>query len=150
MMSMRPTKENAAGTIRIVDSSTFKASANIAMAHVVVKPGAMRELHWHPNADEWQYYIAGTGRMTLFKNGSDARTMDFAAGPVTLPHYIDNTGSDDLVFLEMFKASRYSDVSLNDWMAAIPPDLLRQHLNLPAETLAAVPKANAGTVPPNG
>ena len=152
MLEMKPTKENESGSVRIVDSSVFKASRNIAMAHVVVKPGAMRELHWHPNVDEWQYYIAGSGRMTLFKNHSDSRTMDFFAGdvgyvPATLPHYIENTGADDLVFLEMFKTSTYQDVSLNNWLRALPRELVRQHLNLGDEAIAAIPCDNVAVVP---
>ena len=152
MLDMPPTKQDGSGTIRIVDSTTFKVSKTIAMAHVVVKPGAMRELHWHTNAAEWQYYISGKGRMTVFANKSDARTMDFAAGdvgyiPVTLPHYIENTGSEDLVFLEMFKAPNYSDVSLNNWLAALPPELVQQHLSLDPKVLASFPKANNGIVP---
>ena len=153
MLAMAPTKKDANGEIRIVDSSKFKVSKTIAMAHVRVKPGAMRELHWHPNAAEWQYYISGTGRMTVFANHSDARTMDFRQGdvgyiPVTLPHYIENTGSDDLVFLEMFKSPVYQDVSLNNWLAAIPPELVEQHLSLGKDVLAAIPKVNNGIVPP--
>ena len=152
MLDMQPTKQDASGTIRIVDSSLFTISKTIAMAHVIVKPGAMRELHWHTNAAEWQYYISGKGRMTVFANKSDARTMDFAAGdvgyiPVTLPHYIENTGNEDLVFLEMFKSPKYSDVSLNNWLANLPPDLVRQHLSLDAKVLASFPKANNGIVP---
>ena len=151
MLDMKPQKEDASGNIRIVDSSTFKVSRNIAMAYVVVKPGAMRELHWHPNADEWQYYVAGAGRMTLFLNHSNARTINFAAGdvgyaPVTMPHYIENTGTDDLIFLEMFRSSTYQDVSLNNWLAAIPPELVEQHLDLDRQVLAAIPSANKGTV----
>jgi oxalate decarboxylase len=147
MLDMKPTKENASGSVRIVDSRTFKISRNMAMAYVVVKPGAMRELHWHTNVAEWQYYIAGTGRMTLFANKSDSRTIDFRASdvgyvPVTLPHYIENTGTDDLVYLEMFKAPQYDDISLNNWLAGIPPELVRQHLGLSAETLAAIPRTN--------
>ena len=153
MLEMKPTKEDASGSLRIVDSTVFKASQNIAMAHVVVKPGAMRELHWHPNVDEWQYYVSGKGRMTLFKNHSDSRTIEFNAGdvgyvPSTLPHYIENTGTEDLVFLEMFKASVYQDVSLNNWLNALPPELVKQHLNLGDATLAAIPKDNDGLVPP--
>jgi oxalate decarboxylase len=153
MLAMAPTKENASGSIRIVDSSVFPISKNIAAAYVVVKPGAMRELHWHPNSDEWQYYVAGKGRMTLFKNHSDARTLDFNAGdvgyiPATLPHYIENTGSDDLIFLEMFKAPRYEDVSLNNWLNALPPELVKQHLMLSDEALAAIPGDNVAIVPP--
>src|SRR5262249_357296 len=63
MMEMPPQKRSQMGAVRVVDSSNFPAAANIAMAHVTLKPGGLRELHWHPNADEWQYYIQGRGRM---------------------------------------------------------------------------------------
>src|SRR6266581_4014536 len=64
-MEMPPTKRTKGGEVRIVDSSKFKASTTVAMAMVTVHPGGLRELHWHPNADEWQYYISGKGRMTV-------------------------------------------------------------------------------------
>jgi oxalate decarboxylase len=94
---MKPQKSTKGGEVRIVDSTNFPAAANIAMAHVTLKPGALRELHWHPNADEWQYYIQGSGRMTVFFNRATARTIDFHPGdvgyiPQTLGHYIENTG----------------------------------------------------------
>ncbi len=155
MLSMKPTKQSASGSVRIVDSSNFPISKNMAMAYVVVKPGAMREMHWHPNADEWQYYIAGRGRMTLFANKSEARTIDFRASdvgyvPVTFAHYIENTGTEDLVFIEMFKAPRYADFSLNNWLANVPPELVIQHLGISRDTLAAIPKANTVIVPAKG
>jgi len=79
--------------------------------------GGIRVLHWHQNADEWQYYVQGQGRMTVFFNGAKARTADFSAGdigylPKTLGHHVENTGNTDLVFLEMFKADRFQDLSL--------------------------------------
>src|SRR5213080_5010305 len=91
-MEMPPTKKTKGGEVRIVDSSNFKVSTT-AMALVTVHPGGLRELHWHPNADEWQYYISGKGRMTVVATGNKARTMDFQAGDVgyvqkTLLHYI--------------------------------------------------------------
>ncbi len=152
MMRMQPQKSTKTGAVRIVDSGNFPVSKGIAMAHVTVKPGGLRELHWHPNADEWQYYIQGKGRMTVFFNKSTARTQDFAAGdvgyvPQTLGHYIENTGDTDLVFLEMFKAPRYEDFSLNDWLTHIPPELVTQHLGISSETLAGIPKANVAILP---
>src|SRR6267143_936525 len=136
-MEMPPTKSTKGGEVRIVDSSTFKASNNVAMALVTVHPGGMRELHWHPNADEWQYYIAGKGRMTVVSTGNRARTMDFQAGDVgyvekTLLHYIENTGDSDLIFLEMFKSSFYQDLSLSEWLAHTPPEplLVERHFCL--------------------
>ena len=152
MLRMPPQKSTKNGAVRIVDSTNFPASANIAMAHVTLKPGGLRELHWHPNADEWQYYIQGSGRMTVFFNKATARTIDFRAGdvgyvPQTLGHYIENTGDTDLVFVEMFKASSYQDISLNDWLTHLPPDLVMQHLGISAQTLAAIPTANLAVLP---
>ncbi|WP_306779970.1 cupin domain-containing protein, partial [Klebsiella aerogenes] len=66
LSSSAPVKENAGGTIRVADSSNFKVATTVAAALVTVRPGGIREMHWHPNADEWQYYIKGKGRMTVF------------------------------------------------------------------------------------
>jgi oxalate decarboxylase len=152
MMQMQPQKSTSAGEVRIVDSANFPAAANIAMAHVTLRPGGLRELHWHPNADEWQYYIQGKGRMTVFFNKATARTIDFTAGdvgyvPQTLGHYIENTGDTDLVFIEMFKAPRYQDFSLNDWITHLPPELVAQHLGISPQTLSTVPKDNLAVLP---
>ena len=151
-MEMPPTKRSKGGEVRIVDSTTFKVSTNVAMAMVTVHPGGMRELHWHPNADEWQYYISGKGRMTVVATGNRARTMDFQAGDVgyvekTLLHYIENTGDTDLVFLEMFKSSFYQDMSLSEWLSHTPPELVMAHLNIDKATLDTIPRDELVIVP---
>jgi oxalate decarboxylase len=151
-MEMPPTKHTKGGEVRIVDSSTFKISTNVAMAMVTVHPGGLRELHWHPNADEWQYYISGKGRMTVVSTGNRARTMDFQEGDVgyvekTLLHYVENTGDTDLVFLEMFKSSFYQDVSFSEWLSHTPPELVRAHLNIDQATLEAIPREELVIVP---
>jgi oxalate decarboxylase len=124
-----------AGTARIVDSSNFPVSTTIAAALVEVNPGAMRELHWHPNDDEWQYYIEGNARMTVFDAPGKARTFDFSAGdvgwvPFATGHYVENTGDTVLRFLEVFRSDRFADISLNQWLALTPPELVRAHLHL--------------------
>jgi oxalate decarboxylase/phosphoglucose isomerase-like protein (cupin superfamily) len=72
-------------------------------ALVEIDPGGLREMHWHPNADEWQSYIEGRERMGVFGNSSQARTFDFQAGdvghvPFAMGHYIENTGTTPLRF----------------------------------------------------
>jgi oxalate decarboxylase len=151
-MEMPPTKRTSGGEVRIVDSSTFKASTNVAMAMVTVHPGGLRELHWHPNADEWQYYIEGKARMTVVSTGNRARTMDFQAGDVgyvekTLLHYIENTGDTDLIFLEMFKSSFYQNLSFSESLAHTPPELVMAHLNIDRATLDAIPRDGLVVVP---
>jgi oxalate decarboxylase len=131
------------GTARIVDSSNFPAATTIAAAYVEVEPGGMRELHWHPNTDEWQYFIAGQARMTVFAASGKARTFDYSAGdvgyvPFAMGHYVENTGDEPLRFLEMFRSDRFADVSLSQWMALTPPELVQAHLNLDAQTMASL------------
>jgi len=149
---MPVTKRTKGGEVKIVDSSKFKVSTTIAAAIVTVHPGGIRELHWHPNADEWQYYMSGQGRMTVFATGGRARTMDFQAGDVgyiqkTLPHYIENTGQTDLKFLEMFKSSFYQDLALSEWLAHTPAELVMAHLGIDKATLDAIPRAEMVVMP---
>jgi oxalate decarboxylase len=151
-MEQPVTKRMKGGEVRIVDSNNFKASTTIAAAIVTVHPGGIRELHWHPNADEWQYFISGQGRMTVFATGGRARTMDFQAGDVgyiqkTLPHYVENTGDTDLKFLEMFKSSYYQDLALSEWLTHTPPELVAAHLNIDKATLDAIPKDEVVILP---
>lgn len=139
------------GSVRIVDSSNFPISKKIAAALVEIKPGAMRELHWHPNNDEWQYYLAGQGRMTVFAGNGIARTFDYRAGdvgyvPFATGHYIQNTGNETLWFLEMFKSDRFVDVSLNQWMALTPSNLVRNNLHVGSELLHALSKVKVPVV----
>jgi oxalate decarboxylase len=133
------------GQVRVVDSSNFPASSTIAAALVEIEPGAIRELHWHPNIDEWQYYIGGQGRMTVFAASGKARTFDYQAGdvgyvPFAMGHYVENTGDEPLRFLEIFRSSYFADISLNQWMALVPRELVQAHLNLDERTLAALRK----------
>jgi oxalate decarboxylase len=131
------------GRVRIVDSNNFKAASTIAAAMVELDPGAMREMHWHPTNDEWQYYISGQGQMTVFASSGKARTFNYQAGdvgyvPFAMGHYILNIGQETLVFLEMFKSDHYADISLNQWLALTPPELVQAHLNLDDATTSAV------------
>lgn len=132
LLAQRPIR-TPGGTVRIVDSSNFLIATRIAAALVEIKPGAMRELHWHPNNDEWQYYLSGQGRMTAFAANGTARTFDVRAGdvgyvPFAFGHYVQNTGPETLWFLEMFRSNRFTDVSLNQWMALTPHRLVQENL----------------------
>jgi oxalate decarboxylase len=151
MLAQEPIKGKS-GTVRITDSSNFPASKTIAAALVEIEPGGLRELHWHPNTDEWQYYIEGQGRMGVFASSGQARTFDFAAGdvgyvPFAMGHYIENTGTTTLRFLEMFKSSYYADLSLNQWLALTPPDLVQAHLHVDPQTVQVFRDKKSPVVP---
>ena len=144
MKGMKPTTSSEAGEVRIVDSRNFPTSKHVAAGMLIIRPGHMRELHWHPNASEWQYYIAGKARMTVYFPVDNARTMDYSMNdvgyvPSNAPHYIENTGDTDLVVLELFAAEEFMDVSLNQWLRRVPSQMLREHLNIDKETALKIP-----------
>jgi len=152
MASMPPTEKTAGGETRVVDSTNFAVARNIASAMVTIKPGGMREMHWHPNVSEWQYWIKGKGRMTVVTTGARARTMDFNANdvgyvPSMAGHAIENTGTEDLVFLEMFKSSRFQDISLNQWISRMPNKMAEAHLKLSASVIRQAPQDRIDVLP---
>jgi oxalate decarboxylase len=151
LLAQEPIKTRS-GTARIADSSNFPVSTTIAAALVEVMPGGMRELHWHPNTDEWQYYIEGQARMGVFAASGQARTFDYRAGdvgfvPFAMGHYVENTGDTPLRFLEMFKSSYFADISLDTWLALTPPELVQAHLRLDRQFMEALRKKKAPIVP---
>jgi oxalate decarboxylase len=89
--------------------------------------------------------------MTIFMPPNMARTMDFNANdvgfvPRVAGHYIENTGDTDLVFLEMFKADRYVDISMNNWIRRLPPELVTSHLNIDEATIKKIPVENQAVI----
>src|SRR5882724_5980540 len=152
MEAMAPTKRTSGGEVRVVDSHNFPAAKNIAAALNIIKPGGLRELHWHPNASEWQFYLAGKARMTVFMPVGSARTMDFNANdvgfvPANSGHYVENTGDTDLVFLEMFKAHEVVDFSLNNWIRRLPPEIVSSHLRLDRNAIQTIPAEKLEILP---
>ncbi len=151
MMAQEPIKTKS-GTVRITDSAVFSASKTISAALVEIEPGGMRELHWHPNADEWQYYISGQARMTVFTPTGIARTFNYQAGdvgvvPQHMGHYVENIGTTPLRFLELFKSDYFADVSLAHWLAFTPHELVRAHLNIDESVLEKISKNKRPVVP---
>lgn len=105
--------EVAGGSVKIIDPLTFPIAKLFSAAVVTVKPGAMREIHWHPSSDEWTFFISGQARATLFTPPNVATTFDYRAGdvayfPKSNSHYIENVGNEDVVFLEVLQADHFS------------------------------------------
>ncbi|MDI7865038.1 cupin domain-containing protein [Rhizobiaceae bacterium n13] len=130
------------GTVKTIDCRNFPLTTLSALI-IEIEPGAMREIHWHPDADEWQYYIEGEARMTVFDATSKARTFNYRAGdvgfvPRTLGHYIENLGTTPVRVINVFNSRLCTDISLNQWLALTPPDLVRGHLNLDDTAIKAL------------
>lgn len=149
----KPTVTTPGGVAKIVDSTNFPVSQSIAAGLVRLDPGALRELHWHPTGTEWQFYLQGSARMTVFGSGGRARTMNFNANdvgyvPSMAGHYIENVGSEEVLFLEVFRTSKFVDVSLNNWIRRVPLQTVMSHLNLSETAIGKVPSEKHEILPP--
>jgi oxalate decarboxylase len=141
--SQQPRIVPGGGAQWTVTANEFPISTTMSASVLEIEPGAMRELHWHPNADEWQYYLEGTAEMAVYLGIGHTVTEQFVTGdigyvPMGAGHYIRNTGSGILRVLIGFNNGHYHSHDLNTWLASNPPDVLATNLGLPltiAETL---------------
>lgn len=143
--AQEPRRVPGGGTQRTVTVDEFPISTTMAGSVLEIEPGAMRELHWHPHADEWQYYIAGSAEMAVFLAEGNVVSETFEAGdvgyvPMGAGHYIKNTGSDVLKVLVGFNHGRYQANDLSAWLATNPVDVLATNFGVDAELAARFPK----------
>lgn len=151
-LSQQPAFKVPGGSIKILDSATFPIASNFAAALVTLEPGAMREMHWHPTSDEWNYFLAGQARVSAMLPPSSSNTWDFSAGdvgyiPATEVHYIENTGDESVVFIEALLAPRFTDVSVGQWLGLTPRQVVEDHVKLPEGVMDNLPKVKPYIMP---
>ncbi|RPB21164.1 Bicupin, oxalate decarboxylase/oxidase [Terfezia boudieri ATCC MYA-4762] len=145
------------GTVKILDATTFPIAENVAAAFLTIKPGSIREIHWHASSDEWNFFLSGQARIGVYASQGNSRTFDYQAGdvgyiPKSWTHYIENIGTEDVVVLEVLKAGKFSDFSLGQWLALTPAQVVKDTLHLSDNAIKGLSKTKPlivpGPVPP--
>ena len=142
------------GSVKIVDPTTFPIASNLSVALFAIEPGAMREIHRHVSSDEWNFFLSGQARITIFEGPDASRTFDFSAGdvgyvPTANSHYVENTGSETVVYMEVLQAPRYVDFSAAQWLGLTPAQVVKETLNVPQSFIDKLPKTKNYIVPGN-
>ncbi|WP_437205459.1 cupin domain-containing protein [Planctomicrobium sp. SH664] len=145
LLSQPPHRTFPGGKEWRVDSTNFPISKTMAAVVLDLEPGALRELHWHPTADEWQYIVEGELRVTLFGSHGRVRTETFQQGdvgyiPQGYGHSLENTGTGNCRVLIGFNTGVYSTIDLSQWIAGNPADVLATNFGQPAELFERFPK----------
>ncbi len=140
-----PHRAFAGGREWRVDSTKFPISTTVTGLVLDLEPGAMRELHWHPTADEWNYVVEGTISVTLFGSHGRFRTETLAQGDVGyLPqgfgHSLENVGDGPARVLVALNTGLYAAIDLSQWLAANPADVLATNFGQPAELFSRFPR----------
>ena len=145
LLSQNPYETFRGGREWRVEAKDFPISTTMTGVVLELAPGAIRELHWHPNADEWQYVLSGMIRGTLFGSRGRYREATLAAGdvgyiPQGYGHSLENTGTTAARILIVFNAGTYETIDLSQWIASQPADVLAVNFGRPAATFDAFPK----------
>jgi oxalate decarboxylase len=156
LLAQPPHATFAGGREWRVDSSRFPIAKTITGVVLDLDPGALRTLHWHPNADEWQYVIDGAVSVTLFGSHGRYRIEQLQKGdvgyiPQGYGHSIENTGTRPARILIGFNAGIYETIDLSQWIAGNPVDVLATNFGQPAELFEKFPHRDvfiAGTSGP--
>ncbi|MCP9790414.1 cupin domain-containing protein [Vulcanococcus limneticus] len=146
--SQKPIAAKAGSTIRLATAREFPASFNMAGGLIHLEPGAMRQLHWHPNADEWQYVLNGEMELSVFASEGKASMSKLVAGdvgyvPKGYGHALRNDSSKPVDILVVFNDGDYQSIDLDGWIATNPDSVLGNTFQVPAGIVEALPRRSS-------
>jgi oxalate decarboxylase len=142
-------QEFKGGYTKIVSSKEFPIQNSLTALRMNLEPGAIRELHWHPNADEWQYVMSGQGNLSIFGSHGRVKTMPYNKGMVAFikqgyGHYIENTGTETLKLIVLFNSPEYQELSLNRWLNSNPTQLVADHFGFSLKETSSLANHQTG------
>src|SRR4051812_6886158 len=145
MLKGPPDRSFQGGREWTLDSTKFPISTTITGVVLELEPEALRELHWHPTADEWQYVISGKVSITMFGSHGRYRTETLEKGdvgyiPQGYGHSIENIGGEPCRVLIGFNTGVYQTIDLSQWIARNPLDVLATNFSKPASLFEKFPR----------
>lgn len=146
-----PARTFAGGTEHLVSSKEFPIQTTLTAVKMTLQPGALREMHWHPHADEWQYIIKGQSRIRIFGSHGRVKTEEFGPGQVAFikqgyGHYIEQLGNTPTEVLILFNSGEYQEISLSNWLGGNPVSILETNFGISKAMIDQLPKKEVGII----
>jgi oxalate decarboxylase len=145
LLSQAPHATYRGGREWRADVTRFPISTTITGTILELDAGALRELHWHPTADEWQYIIDGQVTVTMFGSHGRFRVETLEKGdagyiPQGYGHSIENIGERPARILIGLNSGTYQAVDLSQWIAGNPADVLATNFAQRPELFGKFPR----------
>ena len=139
------------GWERIVTAKEFPVNTTLTSVLQYLEPGAIREMHWHPNADEWQYMLSGRSRVTIFGAHGRVRTEEFKQGQICFiergfGHCVEQIGNEPTKFFALFNSPTFEEISISKWTAGNPASLLADNFQISKDVAAKLPNKTIGII----
>jgi oxalate decarboxylase len=145
-----PPRVYPGGREYMVTAKEFPIQTSVMAVHMVIQPGGLREMHWHPHADEWQYYMKGRSRVGVFGSHGRSRIDEFGPGQVAFikqgyGHYVEQVGDEPTEILILFNSPDYQEISLANWFGQNPISMLETNLpGVPRDVINRLPMKETG------
>jgi oxalate decarboxylase len=145
MMAQQPHSVHRGGREWRVGQDKFPISRTVTGVILDLEPGGLRELHWHPNADEWQYVLRGQVDVTMFGSHGRFRVETLPRGyvgyiPQGYGHSVENTGKEPARMLIALNTGHYEAIDLSAWLASNPDYLLRDNFGVSEGVVEKFPR----------
>jgi len=148
-LDMQPARVFPGGREFMVSSKEFPIQTTLTAVRMDLQPGALRELHWHPHADEWQFYVRGRARVGVFGSHGRTRVEEFGKDDVGFVqqgygHYIEQIGDEPTEIIILFNSGVYEEISLANWLGGNPVSMLETNFGIPRSLIDQLPKRETG------
>jgi oxalate decarboxylase len=148
-LDMQAPKVFPGGREFVVSAKEFPIQTSLTAVKMELQPGALREMHWHPHADEWQYYVRGRARVGVFGSHGRHKIEEFKPGQIAFiqqghGHYIEQVGDDPTELLILFNHPEFQEISLAAWLGGNPASLLQDNFGVPRSVVDQMTRREAG------
>jgi oxalate decarboxylase/phosphoglucose isomerase-like protein (cupin superfamily) len=125
-------------------SKNFPALKGLAVQGLDLAPGAVREPHSHPNANQLDYCVSGEGRVGIVGPEGETHYLDLKPGDISFVpqgflHWIENTGSEPLSFLVVLSHEEPQTIELSEMLTGVPDATLANMYGVPESVFEAIP-----------
>ena len=139
-------KEMPGGVLRRLTKEMFPELKDIALNSVQLKPGAIREPHIHPNCAQLDYVVSGRARVGIISPNRKVEIMDVETGdlsfvPKGYPHWIENSGQEELHMMITLTHELPETIEFSDMLSLIPNETLAKIFGVKASTFDAIPNS---------
>lgn len=131
------------GSVTALTAAAFPLLSRLSVKRVLLAPGAMREPHWHANANELTYCVRGELLVTIVDNKDVVSTFTLAPGqmffaPSGSLHGFENLGDAQAELIVAFSHESPSDFSLQATFGSQSDAVLGNTFGLPAAAFAGI------------
>ncbi|MFO0874057.1 MAG: cupin domain-containing protein [Phycisphaerales bacterium] len=136
---------SSGGTFVQASRLDFPMAQTMIAAVTVLYPRGIREPHWHPNADEWDYVLSGRAKITMFAGAGKSAVVELGPGdlgylPRNAAHAVETIGDEPFRLLSVFNADSFQAIGVSGLLVATPDELLTRNLGLTGGEVAGITK----------